>query len=484
MIWYGPGMANLAAPSGAALPRPRTRLIGREAELAVARGFLLDEAVPLLTLTGPGGVGKTRLALAIAQDVAEHFGDGIVWIDLAPLTDPSLVAETAAKALALSPVAFQPAEDALLGHLRPRQTLLVMDSCEHLVSALSDLVAALLAACPALQVLATTRAPLHLHGEQRLPISPLAVLPPGVSDLASIAAAAAVELFVQRARGVDPHVALTARNADAVAEMCQRLDGLPLAIELAAARTSLMSPATLLALLSQRMHVLGRGARDAPARHQTLRAAIAWSYDVLTPDAQAIFRQFAVFSGGWTLQAAASVSALPLPDVLAQLDDLVDQSLVVRRNAVDGHSLRFSMLETIREFGLEQLAASSDGDEARNRHAKYFHALFVDTLDLYRAKLGEGSWFVDAVTEESNLRQALAWFVMSANGPPLHELGCTAHSLGPAGRSHKPPRGFNTMAMGNQARSSPAPAYPHCHIPTIANAASPLMPANPANTTG
>lgn len=416
--------ASVSASVLGSLPIPRTRLVGREAEVAAARAFLLDEAVPLLTLTGPGGVGKTRLALAIASDVAAFFTEGAVWVDFAPLTDAVFVGEAVATALRLTPGEALAAEDDVLSHLRSRQTLLLLDNCEHLASPLAELVARLLASCPALQVLATSRAPLHLQGEQRLPVPPLAVPAPGSDDLNRVTAAPAVSLFVQRTRAIDPAFALTPRNAGAVAEICQRLDGLPLAIELAAARATVLSPAAMLALLSQRLQPLGAGTRDAPARHQSLETAIAWSYDLLTPDVQVFFRRLAVFAGGWTFEAAAVVGGLALPDALDRLDALVDQSLVVRRGDADAATPRFTMLETIREFGLEQLAASGDEDLARDRHAAFFRTLIVDDLDLYRTKLGERSWFARAITEESNLRQALEWFARRGHGLALHELSC------------------------------------------------------------
>src|SRR5215208_2901032 len=325
-------------------PTPRTRLIGRETERAAAHAYLLDDAVPLLTLTGPGGVGKTRLALAIAADVAPQFADGVVWVDLAPLTDPKLVVTTVATALGATPDTDQSVMEALLFCLHPKQCLLLLDNCEHLLAAVAELVSALLARCPALQVLTTSRATLHVSGEQILPIPPLAV-PRSGSALPIMREVPAAALFVQRSRAVDPQFVLTEQNAGAVAEICQRLDGLPLAIELAAARSNLLSPAALLALLSERLQVLGTGPRDAPARHQTMQVAIAWSYDLLPADEQDLFRRLAVFAGGWTLEAAAAVSTMPLPEMLERLQHLSDQALITQVDHAD--ALRFTMLETI-----------------------------------------------------------------------------------------------------------------------------------------
>jgi non-specific serine/threonine protein kinase len=411
------GMAASAQALPGAFPHPRTRLIGREAERAAARSLLLDDAVPLLTLTGPGGVGKTRLALAIAGDVADAFADGVVWIDLAPLTDPTLIAATLAIALGLSHESGDPIAEDLARWLRSRQILLLFDNCEHLLPDVAELVAELLARCPALQVLATSRAPLHLAGEQLSPVTPLAVPAAGVADRGTVLASDAVALFAQRARAVAPDFAVTAENAGAVAAICRRLDGLPLAVELAAARIKLLSPAALLAQLDDRLRVLSRGPRDAPARQQTVHAAIAWSYGLLTSAEQIIFRRLAVFAGGWTLEAAAAICSLPPPVLLDRIGSLVDQSLVVRVSDADAALPRFTMLETIRAFGLDQLVAHRELERIRRRHARWFRDL-AERAEPALIGAEQQQLFERCEAELDNLRAALAW----ADGVGEHAL--------------------------------------------------------------
>ncbi len=402
-------MSSAASFSPGSLPHTRTGLIGRERERAAAWAFLLDEAVPLLTLTGPGGVGKTRLALAIAQDVADRFADGVAWVDLATLADPALVPARTAAAVHVTPSPDQPIAAELARQLRHRQTLLLFDNCEHVLAATADLVAALLTACPALQVATTSRAPLHVRGEQILPVDPLP-LPAVDAPLATVGETDAVRLFTARARAVRPGFAVAAADAATVALLCRQLDGLPLAIELAAAHSAVLSPAALFAQMTDRFRLLTSGARDLPRRQQTMHNTIAWSYDRLTLEEQGVFRHLTVFAGGWTLEAAAVVLERETGETLGLLEDLVAQSLVVGPLAAHGRPDRFTMLETIREFGMEHLAEAGETHEARRRHAAFF-SQFVSDLDAFWAPfMPNAQQILDQLeTEHPNLNAALAW---------------------------------------------------------------------------
>jgi len=398
----------MAASASVLPPIPRTRLIGRTAERSTARTLVLDDAVPLLTLTGPGGVGKTRLGLAIAADVADAFADGVVWVDLAPLADAALVPTTLAIALGVTPSSSRPLHEDLASSLRSRQLLLLLDNCEHVLAETADLVGALLVRCPALQVLATSRAPLQLQGEQRLPIEPLPLPDAAASTFEALADNDAVRLFVARTRAVHPAFVLTETNAPTVAALCRHLDGLPLAIELAAARSTVFSPEALLAQMTDRLHLLGRGARDVPARQQTMAACIAWSYDLLDARAQDLFCRLAVFAGGFSVEAAHAVAppGEDASEILTGLEALVAQSLV-RRSGDEGEP-RFTMLETIRAFGLERLAESGDEQAVRRAHADWILTV-VEASRIGLIERLEWHWLPRVEAERDNLRTALAW---------------------------------------------------------------------------
>jgi predicted ATPase/DNA-binding CsgD family transcriptional regulator len=408
-------------------PAPLTALIGREQELVVVRRLLASDDVRLVTLTGPGGVGKTRLAQAVAAEVGAPIANTVVFVPLAPVLDTALVAATIADRLDIRASGTLPLAEEIVARLRGERTLLVLDNFEHLLAA-APLVTELLVGCPALTVLATSRHRLSLTGEHEVPVSPLRVPDPHQPiTVEALAAVPAIRLFVARAQAAAPSFQLTEANGPTVAEICRRLDGLPLAIELAAPRTRLLSPAALLSRLTNRLQLLTGGPRDAPARLQTMRQAIAWSYDLLDPPAQALLRRVAVFPAGFTIQAVETIAPEPSPcaggvtpadspSLLDAVTALVDESLVQVAEQGDGDR-RFEMLETVREYALERLDDAGEGTAARQGLAAYCLGL-VANVDPWQS-IPQAS-LERFQTEHDNLRAALAWSLANAPQTALH----------------------------------------------------------------
>src|SRR6266566_7104007 len=397
------------------LPVQLTSLIGREQEVAAGCTLLHRPEVRLLTLTGPGGIGKTRLALQIATDMLETFGDGVCFVSLASIRDPDVVLPTIAYTLGLREAGDWPLLERLHAHLRDKQMLLLLDNFEQVVIAAPQLVE-LLAACPQLKALVTSRAVLHVRGEYEFPVSPLA-LPDAAHALeesALLSEYAAIALFVQRAQAIKPDFQTAAANARIIAEICMRLDGLPLAIELAAARIKLLPPPALLARLEHRLDVLTHASQDLPARQQTLRRTLAWSYDLLTAEEQQLFRRLSVFVGGCTLEAAESVDEAfgERTDatafcVLDGVASLIDKSLLHRKEQEEQEP-RFILLETIREYGQECLRSTGEATVAQRAHAAYYLAL-VQTAEPKLTGVEQGSWLDRLEQEQENLRMAWQW---------------------------------------------------------------------------
>ncbi len=426
------------------LPVQLTSFIGREREMAEVTGLIVGDAVHeasgtrLLTLTGPGGTGKTRLALQVAAGLVERFPDGVWLVELAALADPSLVSQTVASAMGLLNTAGRPPLELLTRYLKPKLGLLLLDNCEHLVAACADLVDALLRVCPRLKVLTTSREGLRLAGETTWLVPSLSVpsLAGGELESGTLGALGqfeSIKLFVERAKAVTPTFELNEHNAAALAQLCYRLDGIPLAIELAAARTRLLSVEHLADRVHDRFRLLTGGSRTALARHQTLRALVDWSYDLLSDEERLLFDRLSVFAGGWTLEAAEAVCVddpgpgtigeqgpkefLRSKDILELLGHLLEKSMVVRERSVGGMA-RYRLLETLRQYAQERLAirGAAANDALRARHVKYFVTL-GEQVALAMHGPDQPKWSDRLEVEHDNIRAGLEWG-KAADAPP------------------------------------------------------------------
>jgi predicted ATPase/DNA-binding CsgD family transcriptional regulator len=391
------------------IPVSLTSLIGREQEIETLCQLLHRPDVRLVTITGPGGVGKTSLALQATHDLQDAFTDGVFFISLAAISDSTLIIPTIAHTLGVIESPNRLLLESLKEFLRERQALLLLDNFEQIMSA-APLLSELLSACAGLRMLATSREALRLRGEHEFPLSPLAL--PDQSSVEVLLQYAGIALFVQRAQAIQPDFQLVHGNASAVSEICSRLDGLPLAIELAAARIKLLPPQAMLARLQDSsLGLLTSGAHDLPARQQTLRSAIQWSYDLLNADEQRTFRGLSVFVGGCTLNAA--LTTIEPPTSLDVLDSLVNKSLL--RQTETGDEPRLTMLETIREFGLEQLTHTHELEAARRAHADYYLS-FVEEAESHLTDADQKAWIKRLEREQDNLRAALHWVIEYQEG--------------------------------------------------------------------
>lgn len=399
-----PSIRSLETPTN--LPSQRTSFVGRKREVARVKELLRGPG--LLTLTGPGGSGKTRLALQAAGKLLKDYRDGVFLVELAPITDPRLIPSSIADAVGARAEGARPVLDTLLDHVRDREMLLILDNFEQVIEGAS-VTSELLAAAPRLRLLVTSREPLHITGEQELAVPPLA-LPDAREPVApeQLARFEAISLFVQRATAIDPSFGIREENAQDVAELCLRLDGLPLAIELAASRVKLLSPQAILERLEHRLDLLTSGPVDVPARQRTLREAIGWSYELLDEIERILFRRLSVFAGGWALEAVevvANPGAELGTDLLRVLGSLVDKSLVERVPATPD-AVRFGMLESIREYAAERLEAAGEADATMDRHASRFLDV-AEAAEPHLRGVDQKRWLDQLEAEHDNVRAAL-----------------------------------------------------------------------------
>ncbi len=421
----GPAAQSTAIPLATRpLPLPLDALIGREADVEAIVSLLASEAVRLVTLTGPGGVGKTRLCIAVASQLQSRFAEGAAFVDLAPLSDPGLVASAISSAVGLAVDPRMEPRESLLAALRERSVLLILDNFEHLLGA-APLISELLVNGPSLKILATSRVRLRLRGEHVFSVQPLPV--PELTAAADAISAEhlsnnpSVRLFVDRAQEAHFGFALNNENAAALADICGRLDGLPLAIELAASRVGMMPPGALQARLKDRLPSLTGGARDAPARQQTLRDAIDWSYDLLGPAEQSVFRRLSVFAGGFSLDAAESVVGGTGVDTPAVIEMLAEGSLL-SPTGVESDEPRWTMLDTIREYAATLLEGSGESEVVRRRHADWAIQLATTADAELRECRNETAWYRALDTELPNLRAAIEFLLESGDGAGAIDL--------------------------------------------------------------
>ena len=401
------------------LPIPLTSFIGRKRETAAVKQLL--SSTRLLTITGPGGSGKTRQGIHVATDLLDAFEDGVWWVELAALTDNSLVPQAIAKALGVQEVANQPLLETIANYLQSKKLLLILDNCEHLIEACAQVTEYLLESCLHLKVIATSRESLNIVGESIWYVPTLSLPDPGQLSLIDLLLGyEGIRLFVERASGVRSAFVLTEQNASFVAQICHRLDGIPLAIELAAARIKVLTPEQIVERLQDRFQLLTGGSRTALTRHQTLQAVIDWSYDLLTEREQALFRRLGVFSGGWKLEAAEVVCSgenLAAREILDVLSNLVDKSLVIIEGEQDGES-RYKMLETIRQYARKMLLKAGEESEYKERHLDYYVKLVESAkpyLGFFLPDMEIIKWVKVFDPEQSNLRRALKWSLTDSN---------------------------------------------------------------------